>query len=152
MKLSEAFPSNYLKSDDLQDRDVTVVIATAEMETLGNERKLVLTFQGKKKSMICNKTNAGRIAFLYGDDTDGWIGREIVLTSEFVEFQGKTVKGLRIKPPAKRQPAQQQNGGKLEHVVEERKGYSLSSMRPKDGIEEATGVRTRDSADDEIPF
>jgi len=32
MKLSEAFPSNYLKSDDLQGNDVTVVIAGAEMK------------------------------------------------------------------------------------------------------------------------
>ena len=71
--------------------------------------------------------------YLYGDDTDGWIGREIVLTSEFVEFQGKTVKGLRVKPPAQR------GDGKTEHVVEQRKGYSLSSMRQKDPLEEALG-------------
>lgn len=99
MKLNEAFPSTYLKSDDLQGKDASVVIATAEMETVGDERKLVLTFQGKKKSMICNKTNASRIAFLYGDETDDWVGKEIILTSEFVEFQGKTVKGLRVRPP-----------------------------------------------------
>lgn len=104
MKLSEAFPSNYLKSEDLQDRDVLVVIAGANQEMVGSERKLMLTFQGKKKSMICNKTNAGRIAFMYGDETDNWIGKEIVLTSEFVEYQGKTVKGLRIKPPPRRDP------------------------------------------------
>jgi hypothetical protein len=103
MKLSEAFPSNFLKSEDLGDRDVPVIISTADMDMVGNERKLILTFQGKKKSMICNKTNAGRIAYMYGDDTDGWIGKEIMLTSEFVEYQGKTVKGLRIKPPPKRQ-------------------------------------------------
>lgn len=102
MKLSEAFPSNFLKSEDLGDRDVPVIISTADMDMVGNERKLILTFQGKKKSMICNKTNAGRIAYMYGDDTDGWIGKEIMLTSEFVEYQGKTVKGLRIKPPPKR--------------------------------------------------
>ena len=51
--------------------------------------------------MICNKTNANRIKFLYGEETDDWTGKEIVLTSEFVEYQGKTVKGLRVKPPAK---------------------------------------------------
>lgn len=102
MKLSEAFPSNYLKSDDLQGRDVTVVIAGAGIETVGSDRKLVLTFQGKKKAMICNKTNSGRIAYLYGEETDDWIGKEIVLTSEFVEYQGKTVKGLRVKPPVQR--------------------------------------------------
>lgn len=102
MKLSDAFPSNYLKSDDLNGRDVTVVIGAAVIEMIGSERKLVLSFQGKTKSMICNKTNAGRIAYLYGEETDGWLGKEIVLTSEFVEFQGKTVKGLRVRPPQKR--------------------------------------------------
>lgn len=102
MKLSEAFPSNYLKSDDLQGRDVSVIIASAGIEKVGNDHKLVLAFQGKKKSMICNKTNSGRIAYLYGEETDDWIGKEIILTSEFVEYQGKTVKGLRVKPPAQR--------------------------------------------------
>lgn len=126
MKLSEAFPSNFLKSEDLQDHDVPVVIASAELELVGKERKLILTFQGKKKSMICNKTNSGRISFLYGDETDAWIGKEIILTSEFVEFQGKTVKGLRVKPPVKRgngKPATQ-------NVVTDRGSYELSETRP----------------------
>lgn len=108
--LSDAFPSNYLKSSDLQGREVNVVIAGAEMETLGNDRKLVLTFQGKKKSMVCNKTNAGRIAYLYGDETDDWVGKEIILYSEMVEYQGRTVEGLRVKAPKKRAaPSQQFN-------------------------------------------
>jgi hypothetical protein len=129
MKLSEAFPSNFLKSEDLQDRDVTVVIAGAELELVGNERKLILTFQGKKKTMICNKTNAGRIAFLYGDDTDEWVGKEIILTAEFVEFQGKTVKGLRVKaPPRKTEPAQ--------HKTPDRGGYATHE-RVRDGLQEA---------------
>jgi hypothetical protein len=136
MKLSEAFPSNFLKSEDLQDRDVTVVIASAELEQVGNERKLVLSFQGKQKRMICNKTNSQRIKFLYGDETDDWTGREIILTSEFVEFQGRTVKGLRVKPPVKR------NG--------KDPGYQISSGPS------ATPVRQQAPADpdldDPIPF
>jgi hypothetical protein len=126
MKLAEVFPSNFLKSEDLQDRDVTVVIAGAVMdEKIG---KLVLSFQGKKKQMVCNKTNANRIAYLYGDETDEWTGKEIVLTSEFVEFQGKTVKGLRVKPPQRRaaQPSRDQ--------YVDRGGYKLNA--PKDGLEE----------------
>ena len=148
MKLSEAFPSNYLKSDDLMDRDVPVVIATAEMEMVGSERKLVLSFQGKKKNMICNKTNAGRIAFLYGDDTDEWTGKEIILTSEFVEFQGKTVKGLRVKAPPKRgqgtAPAQQ---SKPQFVAEDRGKYDV--------MRRTAPVQTADDdlpSDEEIPF
>lgn len=100
MKGADIFPSNYIKADDLKGRDHPVVIADAKIEKLGNDQKLVLYFQGKDKGMVCNKTNFGRIAYLYGDETDDWVGKEIVLTSEFVEFQGRTVKGLRIKPPA----------------------------------------------------
>jgi len=50
----------------------------------------------------------------------------IVLTSEFVEYQGKTVKGLRIKPPPTRsngKPAAKQN------VVTQKDGYALSEMK-----------------------
>jgi hypothetical protein len=100
MKVADVFPSNYIKADDLQGREVPVVIADAKIEKLGNDQKLILYFQHKDKGMVCNKTNANRIAYLYGEDTDGWLGRPIILCSEFVEFQGRTVKGLRIKPPA----------------------------------------------------
>lgn len=142
MKLSEIFPSNYLKSDDLQGHEPTVTIVAAAMETVGNDQRLVLSFQGKKKSMICNKTNAGRIAFLYGDDTDGWIGKEIVLTSEFVEFQGKTVKGLRVRPPVKRAASVAPAANGRQHVVTPRPNYDLSETRAApqpDGLQEALG-------------
>ena len=100
MKLTEVFPSNFIKAEDLQGRDVTVIISNAQIEKLGNDNKLVMYFKGKDKGLVCNKTNAGRISYLYGDDTDDWIGKPIVLTSEFVEFQGKSVKAIRVKPPS----------------------------------------------------
>lgn len=104
MKGSDIFPSKYIKADDLKGRDVSVNIDRATMETLGNEQKLVLYFIGKEKGMICNKTNFGRIAYLYGDETDAWADKPIILTAEFVEFQGKTVKGLRVRPPTNHVP------------------------------------------------
>ena len=102
MKGADIFPSNYIKADDLKGRDVPVVISDAKIEKLGNDQKLVLYFQRQDKGMVCNKTNFGRIAYLYGDETNDWTGKEIVLTSEFVEFQGRTVKGLRVRPPSTR--------------------------------------------------
>ena len=149
MKLSDAFPSNYLKSEDLQGRDVPVVIAGTEMEMLGNERKLVLSFQGKTKKMICNKTNAGRIAYLYGDELNDWIGREIVLTSEFVEFQGKTVKGLRVRPPSNARPAQQSHQAPPRQQFNDRKVAGATIM---DSGPPPPDARPRDDMDQEIPF
>lgn len=123
MKLNEVFPSNYIKAADLQGREVTVIIAGAAMEQLGNDNKLVITFKGKEKGLVCNKTNAGRIAYLYGDDTDEWIGNPIVLAAELVDFQGKTVEAIRVRAPAK-------NGGATQTVTS-RAGYQLSTGKAK---------------------
>lgn len=105
MRVSDAFPSNYLKASDLQGRAVTVKMDKATMETLGNDEKLVLYFIGKEKGMVLNKTNANNIAFIYGDDTDLWHGQEIQLFEAMVDFQGKTVPAIRVRAPQRR-PAQ----------------------------------------------
>ncbi len=134
MKLSEAFPSNYLKSDDLQGRQIPVVIATAEREKVGDDMRLVLSFQNKKKTMICNKTNAKRIAFLYGEETDDWVGKEITIVAEMVEFKGETVMGLRVKPPVRREAPKQQGTATRQgnpptiNVIKDRENYQLSAM------------------------
>lgn len=100
MKVSQAFPSNFLKADDLNGQSVTVTIASADLESIGQGRdaedKLVLKFQGKQKGMICNKTNASTITKLYGDDTDAWIGQRITLVAREVEYGGEMVLGLRV--------------------------------------------------------
>ena len=105
MNINDVFPSKYLKAADLQGHEPTVVINRCEVEAIGDQRKLVLYFQGKEKGMICNRTNADRIAFMYSPDTDHWIGKPITLFTDMVSFQGKTMQALRVKPPSSR------NGG-----------------------------------------
>ena len=101
VSVNEAFPNKYLKADDLKGREVTVVIQSADIETVGQkDRKIVMYFRGKEKGMVCNKTNANRIAFSYGDDTDAWIGKSIILYGEVVDFQGKPTLGLRVRVPS----------------------------------------------------
>ena len=104
MNINEVFPSKYLKAADLQGRQVTVKIRSAEQELMGNDRKLVVYFDGKEKGLVCNKTNANNIAHLYGQDTNDWTGNEITLFEAMVDFQGKTVPSIRVKSP--------QRGGK----------------------------------------
>lgn len=111
MKLSTAFPSNYLKADDLQGREVPVTIAKYALEKLGEEQKLVIYFAGKEKGMVCNRTNADRIAHYYGDDLDHWIGKAVILGTELVSFQGKTTEGLRVKGRPQPAEAGAQAGG-----------------------------------------
>ncbi len=99
MRVSDAFPSNYLKAADLHDRNVMVVIDRVQMEDIGDDHKPVLYFQGKEKGLVMNKTNANNIAVVYGDDTDDWTGKEIVLFPAMVDFQGRTVAAIRVRAP-----------------------------------------------------
>jgi len=96
-KLSEVFPSKWLKSEDLKGREVTATIASYSFEDLGDDRKPALWFLKSDKGLILNKTNANRIAIMYGDDLDDWKGKQITLYEEYVEFAGKTVPAIRVK-------------------------------------------------------
>lgn len=98
MRVSQAFPSNYLRASDLQGKEPTVTIARVEMEDIGDDRKPVVYFAGKEKGVVLNKTNANNISMLYGDDTDNWIGKPIGLYATYVDFQGRSVEAIRVKP------------------------------------------------------
>jgi hypothetical protein len=104
MELSSVFGGDSLKAADLQGHEPTVIIASVEMKKFDNGNKLVITFEGKKKSLVCNKTNANRIAYAFGSNTDNWIGKEITLFTDLVDFQGNTVEAIRVR--AKKEPAQ----------------------------------------------
>jgi hypothetical protein len=76
------YTSDTLKAADLQGREHTVTIASVESKEFDNGIKLVLKFVGAKKSFVCNRTNGKRIAFMHGDETNGWINKKIVLAPE----------------------------------------------------------------------
>jgi arabinogalactan endo-1,4-beta-galactosidase len=97
--INDAFPSNYLKAADLKGRNALVTMDRTEFEKIGDDRKLILYFEGKDKGMVLNKTNANNIALAYGDDTDEWNGKEIVLFEAMVDYQGKTVAAIRVRAP-----------------------------------------------------
>lgn len=144
MKVSEAFPSNYLKADDLCGNNTTVTIASSELEEIGQGRdqktKLVLSFVGKKKKMVLNKTNANTISKLYGDDTDEWVGERIILTAREVEFQGDMVLALRV---SLQKPSQQ--------VASQAPSNRQTQRAPMQPADQDGEIETPD-ADGNIPF
>lgn len=111
MKISNAFPSKYLRAADLQDRQVKAVMSRVEMENIGDDdKKPVLYFTKGNKGLVLNKTNSKVIAHAYGDDTDTWEGKELILFPAMVDFRGDSVEAIRVripKPPAPPAPAPQ---------------------------------------------
>jgi len=101
MKIGTAFPSKYLKSDDLQGKEVKVEIdrCVTEDVTGDGEEKLIVYFRGKKKGLVLNKTNATKIAATYGDETDGWDGKPVILYPDTTQYQGRMVDCIRVRVP-----------------------------------------------------
>lgn len=99
MKISEEFPSQFLKAADLGGREVRVMMGRVERESIGQDKKLVLYFKGKEKGLVLNKTNAGTIGDFYGDDTDDWYDQPLILFSVKTDFQGKPVDAIRCRVP-----------------------------------------------------
>lgn len=97
------FPSKWICAADLNGKDVNVQIKqimAAEEVGKDKETKPVLFFTGMPKGMVMNKTNAKRIAGLYGKETDNWIGKWITLYPSECEFGDETVDCIRIRKVA----------------------------------------------------
>lgn len=138
INVNDAFPSNYLKAADLQGRPVTVAMANVSYEKMGDDTKLVLYFAGKDKGLVLNKTNANNIAAIYGTDTDGWVGKSVVLVEALVDFQGRSVPAIRVRGPA---------------VPTNRQSANAPLTQPKE--KELADFGARDFApldEDEVPF
>jgi hypothetical protein len=159
MEISSVFDSGEtIKGEDLQGREFTLAISNVAVKKFDDgTRKLIIHFQNAKKALVCNKTNAEGIAYMYGTDTDGWIGREIVLYFDpMVIYAGKRVGGVRVKAPVRRgpvRPAPAQD----QRVATTREGYELSTNikhpnAPVQHVGPSADDGNGDLPRDEIPF
>jgi len=113
MKKSQAFPSKYLKSADLDGNDLTLTVDTVEWEEIGKEKKKnpVLYFRGKGKPWICNVTNWDRIVLATGkDDSEDWPGEKITLyVDDNISYGSDIVEGIRVRTPKKAKKSKAEN-------------------------------------------
>jgi hypothetical protein len=98
MNINDQFPSKYLKAADLNGGEALVTIKDCIVESLGEDKRPVLYFAGKEKGVVLNKTNATNISDAYGPDTDEWVGKKVVLYTAYVDFQGRSMEAIRIRP------------------------------------------------------
>lgn len=112
---SELFP--YIAGDSLVGRPVTLTMKEVKIEPVSSggqtENKPVLYFEESKKGMILNKTNAKRIAKLFGGETDEWTGQPIELYSEEVKAFGDTHNAVRVRESRVLSKAAQKRNAKM---------------------------------------
>lgn len=92
----------YIAGDSLVGKNVQMTMNRVVNEAVPNdkgkeEEKQVLYFAESKKGMILNKTNAKRIARLFGPETDDWNGKVIELYTEPVKAFGDTHNAIRVR-------------------------------------------------------
>lgn len=75
-------------------------IANVQVQQLRDRQKIVLELTDGKESynLPLNRTNAIILAESYGEDTDTWIGKEIILQKVKRAFQGRLVDAIEVKP------------------------------------------------------
>lgn len=117
MKAGQMIESKYLKKEDLNDEEVIVTIVklgqgNVAMEDQPEELKWMMKFREFKKPFVLNSTNIQLLTKALGtDETDEWVGKEVVLyVDDNVSFGGKLVGGIRVKS-AKPAAAPKRAGG-----------------------------------------
>lgn len=95
------YPNRFLKSADLDGKIVTVTIADINAELLEGDkdkkkREYILTFVGKKKSFVLNKTNACLIVQMFGKNPNTWRGKRVTIYPTQCRFGPKMVDCIRV--------------------------------------------------------
>lgn len=109
MKISDIFPSKYVKAQDLNGKTVTLTIKSLTVEEMLNhasekERKPVLYFEKATKGLVLNRTNAMIISALYGDEADDWRGKRISIYPTRVKAFGTLQDAIRVREEIPAQP------------------------------------------------
>lgn len=100
MNIKAAFPPKFLKTEDLRGQRVTLVIERVQSQHLHDgQSKPVVFFQGRKKGLMLNKTNAFAIAEHHGEETEHWRGKRVTVFPALTDFQGQSVPCIRVEVP-----------------------------------------------------
>jgi hypothetical protein len=103
--------SRFFRADDFEEPK-TLRIKTVSEEALGQgadrKQKLVAWFHDEEKGLVVNKTNNRCIRGAYGDDTDGWTDKPIVLFAADTQLGP----GVRVRIPPPRSPVSK---GSIQH-------------------------------------
>ena len=100
--------SKYLRAEDLKaEKKFRIKAVTAEVvgNDLKKEQKLVVWFTNDERGLVLNKTNNRTIRGAFGDDTEAWEKKFIVIFPTMVDMRGKLTPALRVRIPPPKQTA-----------------------------------------------
>lgn len=167
-KVAQMFPSKYLKATDFKDDDGDFqefrwTIAGVEFEEIkgddGETKEMpIIYFKKQDKGIVLNKTNAERLATVYGEETDDWTGYPVIAYVEQVTFQGRKVDGIRLRVPPKAERVKDKGADGTKSKTKQREEEPEDEVeeeeeeRPRSSSKKKSGGKSRKDEDDEMPF
>lgn len=101
-KVSDMIVSKFLRKEDFEE-DRVMTIKTVKLEDMpgdDGQQKWVLYFREDAKGMALNVTSIRVLEKAFGDDSDMWVGKRVmVYVDPNVSFGGRVVGGLRLRAP-----------------------------------------------------
>lgn len=102
MKIGQMIESKYLKQSDVDGEMLVTVRKLVRVNVARDdedpEYRWTAKFDEFDKPMVLNATNIKRMGKALGDDTEDWIGQQVVLyVDPDIEFGGNVVGGLRVR-------------------------------------------------------
>jgi hypothetical protein len=94
--------SKYMKAVDFdREKKFRIKAVTAEKVGEDKEPKLVVWFTNDERGLILNRTNNRTLREAFGDNTDGWVQKIILIVPTMADLRGKQVQALRVRilPP-----------------------------------------------------
>ena len=152
-KVNEMLSGKYLGKDDI-GAGALLTIASVSRKNVAREddepeHKWVMSFKETDKGLVLNSTNIQLTQQALGsDDTDHWIGRQIVLyTDPTISYAGKVVGGIRVRAP-KGRAAQPVPVAPPTPV----RGFTTPAQMAPTAAEVFGGGRVPGEDDDDVPF
>lgn len=102
--ISKEFPSRFLKGEEFAGKEVAVTVKDIKKElvysrqTNKKDEVLVMYFQGKERGVVMKKERSNDLKAITGsDDTDGWIGKKVVMYTQKKKMKDGIVDVIRFK-------------------------------------------------------
>ena len=109
MKSTEFIESKYLNAKTAEKMNgQTYKIYEVRAEVVGQDekakRKMVIGFEGIEKTLVVNKTNNEILTEAFGDETDTWVGEDVIVHLVFVSFKGERTLSIQLEPVTRLKP------------------------------------------------
>ena len=109
--LSELYAGKYYKAADVENKPFKATISRVGIEKMqGDGRsKAVLYFEGRDRGVVLNGSRHDAVCQIAkSNNSDDWVGCEVVVCAGTTNYAGKRVGCVEIKPPARKVSPEQQ--------------------------------------------